>query len=44
MRNFILNNKGSGVLGTFSDFISVPEGYERAVEMALGDTLKWILV
>ena len=44
IRNFILQNKGNGVLGTFSDFINVPEGYERAVESALGDTLKWILV
>ena len=44
IRNFILQNKGQGVLGTFSDFISVPEGHERAVETALGDTLKWILV
>jgi chromosome segregation protein len=44
IRNFILKNKGQGVLGTFSDFISVPEGYEKAVETALGDTLKWILV
>jgi chromosome segregation protein len=44
IRNFILQNKGNGVLGTFSDFIKVPEGYERAVESALGDTLKWILV
>lgn len=44
IRNFILQNKGQGVLGTFSDFISVPQGYERAVETALGDTLKWILV
>jgi len=44
IRNFILHNKGQGVLGTFSDYISVPEGYERAVETALGDTLKWILV
>lgn len=44
IRNFIVKNKGQGVLGTFSDFISVPEGYEKAVETALGDTLKWILV
>lgn len=44
IRNFILKNKGQGILGTFSDFISVPEGYEKAVERALGDTLKWILV
>ncbi len=44
IRNFIIQNKGQGVLGTFSDFISVPEGYEKAVETALGDTLKWILV
>ena len=44
IRSFILKNKGNGVLGTFSDFISVPEGYEKAVETALGDILKWILV
>lgn len=44
IRNFIIHNKGQGVLGTFSDFISIPEGYEKAVEAALGDTLKWILV
>jgi len=44
IRNFIIHNKGQGILGTFSDFISVPEGHEKAVEAALGDTLKWILV
>ena len=44
IRNFILQNKGQGVLGTLSDFVKVPEGYEKAVETALGDTLKWILV
>jgi chromosome segregation protein len=44
IRNFILEHKGNGVLGTVSDFISVPEGYERAVEAALGDKIKWILV
>ncbi|MEQ9619371.1 MAG: chromosome segregation protein SMC [Deltaproteobacteria bacterium] len=44
IRNFILENKGNGVLGTVSDFISVPEGYEKAVEAALGEKIKWILV
>lgn len=44
IRNFILEHKGNGVLGTVSDFISVPEGFERAVEAALGDKIKWILV
>jgi chromosome segregation protein len=44
IRNFILEHKGNGVLGTVSDFISVPEGYERAVEAVLGDKIKWILV
>lgn len=44
IRDFILEHKGSGVLGTVSDFISVPEGYERAVEAALGEKIKWILV
>ncbi|HVY55901.1 MAG TPA: hypothetical protein VHC46_09115, partial [Thermodesulfobacteriota bacterium] len=44
IRNFILEHKGNGVLGTVSDFITVPEGYERAVEAVLGDRIKWILV
>ena len=44
IRNFILEHKGNGVLGTVSDFITVPEGYERAVEAVLGDRVKWILV
>ena len=44
IRDFILENKGNGVLGTVSDFISVPEGYEKAVEAALGEQIKWILV
>lgn len=44
IRNFILEHKGKGVLGTVSDFIAVPEGFERAVEAALGDKIKWILV
>ncbi|MEW6144803.1 MAG: chromosome segregation protein SMC [Thermodesulfobacteriota bacterium] len=44
IRNYILEHKGNGVLGTVSDFISVPEGYEKAVEAVLGDKIKWILV
>ncbi|HKQ33594.1 MAG TPA: hypothetical protein VJV40_10320, partial [Thermodesulfobacteriota bacterium] len=44
IRNFILEHKGNGILGTVSDFITVPEGYERAVEAVLGDRIKWILV
>ena len=44
IRDFILENKGNGVLGTVSDFISALEGYERAVESALGDKIKWIVV
>ncbi len=44
IRDFILEHKGKGVLGTVSDFISVPEGYERAVEAALGEKITWILV
>jgi chromosome segregation protein len=44
IRNFVIEHKGNGVLGTVSDFIMVPEGFERAVEAALGDKIKWILV
>ncbi|MCA9809574.1 MAG: hypothetical protein KC473_04495, partial [Candidatus Dadabacteria bacterium] len=44
IRDFILENKGNGVLGTVSDFISAFEGYERAVESALGEKIKWIVV
>lgn len=44
IRNFMLENKGKGVLGTVADFISVPEGYEKAAQAALGEKLNWILV
>jgi chromosome segregation protein len=44
IRNFMLEHKGRGVLGTVADFISVPEGYEKAAQAALGEKLNWILV
>ncbi len=44
IRNFMVENKGQGVLGTVADFISVPEGYEKAAQAALGEKLNWILV
>jgi len=44
IRDFIMEHKGNGVLGTVSDFISVTEGYEKAVEAALGEKIKWIVV
>ena len=44
VRRFILERKGNGLLGLTSDFISVEKGYERAIEAALGEKLKWIFV
>lgn len=44
VRRFILERKGNGLLGLTSDFISVEKGYERAIEAALGEKLKWVFV
>jgi chromosome segregation protein len=44
IRRFFLERKGDEILGLISDFISVPKGYERAIEAAFGDKLKWVLV
>lgn len=41
---FLVERKGNGILGLTSDFISVEKGYERAIEAALGERLKWIFV
>lgn len=41
---FLLEKKGNGVLGVIADFISVPRKYEKALEAAFGDRLKWVLV
>jgi chromosome segregation protein len=41
---FLIEKKGNGILGVIADFISVPRGYERALEAAFGDRLKWVLV
>lgn len=41
---FLLERKGNGILGLTSDFISVEKGYERAIEAALGEKLKWVFV
>ncbi|MGI9533726.1 MAG: hypothetical protein ACR2NW_02145, partial [Thermodesulfobacteriota bacterium] len=43
-RDFILNKSFEGVIGVISDFVSVPEQYEKALEAALGDKLNWVVV
>ncbi len=43
-RDFVLKQKGNGVLGVISDFIFAPKNYERAVEAAFGEKLNWIVV
>ena len=44
IRNFVHQLKGKSINGTVSDFIKSKEGYEKAVESALGEKLKWILI
>jgi chromosome segregation protein len=44
IRRFILQKKGNGILGLVADFISVPKGYEKAIEAAFGEKLQWALV
>ena len=44
IRRFLLEKKGNGILGVIADFISVPKGYERALEAAFGEKLKWAIV
>ena len=43
-RKFVVERKSRGVLGVVSDFVFVPENYERAVEAAFGEKLNWIVV
>ena len=43
-REFVVEKKSGGVLGVVSDFVLVPENYERAVEAAFGEKLNWIVV
>ena len=44
IRNFVQNLKGKDVDGILSDYIRPKDGYEKAVESALGEKLKWILI
>jgi len=44
IRNFVHQLKGKSVDGTVSDFIKSKTGYEKAIESALGEKLKWILI
>lgn len=44
IRNFILERKGYGILGVVADFVSAPKGYEKALEAALGEKLRWAVV
>jgi len=41
---FILERKGSDIIGVLADFVSVSEKYEKALEAALGERLEWALV
>ena len=43
-RDFILNRSIEGVIGVISDFVTVPEKYEKALEAALGEKLNWVVV
>jgi len=44
VREFLLENRIDGVLGVISDFVQVPESYEKALEAALGEKSNWVVV
>jgi len=44
VREFLVDNKIEGVLGVVSDFVQVPENYEKALEAALGEKSNWVVV
>tara|TARA_B100000131_G_scaffold81846_1_gene78750 strand:- start:27869 stop:31339 length:3471 start_codon:yes stop_codon:yes gene_type:complete len=44
IREFVNKLKGSNIEGILSDYIKPINGYEKAVESALGEKLKWILI
>ena len=44
VREFLVENKIDGVLGVLSDFVQVPENYEKALEAALGEKSNWVVV
>ncbi len=44
VREFLVENKIDGVLGVVSDFVQVPENYEKALEAALGEKSNWVIV
>lgn len=44
LSKFILEHKGREVLGLLADYISVSEIYDKAVEAALGEKLKWAVI
>lgn len=39
----LMNNTSTGIIGTVSDLISVPDGYELAIETALGNQMQSII-
>ncbi|NIP30855.1 MAG: AAA family ATPase, partial [Candidatus Dadabacteria bacterium] len=41
---FILDHKGKEVVGLLADFIDVDQSYDKAVEAALGEKLKWTVI
>ncbi|MEC9382198.1 MAG: AAA family ATPase [Thermodesulfobacteriota bacterium] len=44
IRSFVQNLKGRDIDGILSDYIKPNDGYKKAVESALGEKLKWILI
>ncbi len=44
VREFLVESKIDGVLGVVSDFVQVPESYEKALEAALGEKSNWVVV
>jgi chromosome segregation protein len=44
LSKFIVEHKGREVLGLLADYISVSKKYDKAVEAALGEKLKWSVI
>jgi len=44
IRGFVQNLKGKDINGILSDYIKPKSGYKKAVESALGEKLKWVLI
>ena len=44
IREFVNKLKGTNIEGILSDYIKPKPGFEKAIEAALGEKLKWILI